>query len=189
MDKFVIRTRQLQSASDQQSTNTAEDASATATVIEVDDNEGNELHEATSASKRYRTPGEENRIFHLEWEQEFFFVEISARFMCLLCRHQTKVCKKFNFERHFKKHHEKCIKESFPSEELRAQELSRLKATHRKEKQFIRRVLSDAEEVTAASYDISWQLARCKKPFSDGELVKDMFLQSAARLGIRSVTM
>lgn len=82
----------------------------------------------------------------------------------------------------FQKHHEKCIKESFPSEELRAQELSRLKATHRKEKQFIRRVLSDAEEVTAASYDISWQLARCKKPFSDGELVKDMFLQSAARL-------
>ena len=47
----------------------------------------------------------EYRLFHFEWELEFFFVEDRGKNVCLICRETIASNKRGNLERHYNKKH------------------------------------------------------------------------------------
>lgn len=60
---------------------------------------------ATSASKKWKIQ-EEIRLFKIEWERKYFFVEDSSKFICLIGRETIASAKKGNFERYYNTKHQ-----------------------------------------------------------------------------------
>lgn len=107
------------------------------------------------------------RKFHNEWEKDYFVVEQNGKPFCLLCRDIGTENRKFNIERHFNSKHSE-INTKFPlSSAERAKEIDRLKNSLKSEQSIVKRFLTTNELVTMASYDISFNLAKFGKPYTD----------------------
>ena len=52
-------------------------------------------------SKNQRKLDQENRTFQSRWEEEYLFVEIKGKPMCLVCLETIAVMKDFNLCRHY----------------------------------------------------------------------------------------
>ena len=50
-----------------------------------------------------------NRLFHVDWELEFFFVEDREKIICLICRDTVASNKRGNLERHYNTKHGKDV--------------------------------------------------------------------------------
>ncbi|CAI6377025.1 unnamed protein product [Macrosiphum euphorbiae] len=99
---------------------------------------------------------ERSRTFHEEWEMQYCFTESKAlKPICLICSTTIAVAKKYNLERHFKQNHSKEKKEIFGQQNL-----------------FVKK-FDELESMVKTSYEISLLLAKNKKPFSDGEIIKE----------------
>ena len=48
---------------------------------------------------------EENRMFHSDWENLYFFIQIKKNAVCLICRHSISTFKSYNLKRHFEQKH------------------------------------------------------------------------------------
>ena len=53
------------------------------------------------ASAKKRKIGDEGRMFNKEWENSYFFVEISEKPVCLVCGKHVAAMKKSNLQRNY----------------------------------------------------------------------------------------
>lgn len=65
------------------------------------DNEGDS---ARSTAKK-RSVAAENRLFNNDWEEQYFFVCIKNKPVCLVCREAVSVFKACNLQRHYNTKH------------------------------------------------------------------------------------
>lgn len=126
-------------------------------------------------SKRPRT-----YYFNKEWEEQFFFIEFNGKSICLLCNASVAVPKKSNIERHFNTLHAMSCNNSFPpNTEIRKKRVGELKTNLSKQQSVFTRPVQLSKSATIASLKVSHLLAKKKKPFVDGELIKEAFLTAA----------
>lgn len=126
-------------------------------------------------SKRPRT-----YYFNKEWEEQFFFIEFNGKSICLICSASVAVPKKSNIERHFISLHASSCNNSFPpNTEIRKRRVAELKANLTKQQSVFTRPIQLSKSATVASLKVSHLLAKKKKPFVDGELIKEAFLTAA----------
>ncbi|XP_054831567.1 general transcription factor II-I repeat domain-containing protein 2A-like [Eublepharis macularius] len=124
-------------------------------------------------SRRHR-----NYFFNPEWEERFCFVELKGKSMCLLCSSTVAIPKKYNVQRHFETHHS-AFSSCFPlGSELRKKKLEELKSTLAPQQPQFTRPAAPCKNTTIASFKIASLLAKRKKPFEDGELIKQTFLDA-----------
>uniref|UniRef100_A0A672PGZ3 DUF4371 domain-containing protein n=1 Tax=Sinocyclocheilus grahami TaxID=75366 RepID=A0A672PGZ3_SINGR len=97
---------------------------------------------------------------------------------CLLCSKILDVCKTFNLKRHFDTNHATFDKNYPPGSQERALKITSLEKNGIAEQNTMQASLKVSQAVTLAMFKISWLLAKHGKPFSDGELVKNCFLES-----------
>ncbi|KAG8454178.1 hypothetical protein GDO86_000717 [Hymenochirus boettgeri] len=95
--------------------------------------------------------------FHSEWEHDYFFTEVNGKSICLLCKASVALAKKGN----------------------KVQQLKNLLLTQPK---MFTRPAEKNIATTVASYRVSQVIARCKKPFEDGEMIKESFLEATDSL-------
>ena len=112
-----------------------------------------------------------NRLFHVDWELEFFFVEDREKNICLICRDTVASNKRGNLERHYNTKHGK----DFTSivGEARQIKLDQMKKSLVTKQSIFKKVDTSQKSVTAASYAISNIIAKRMKPFTDGEYIKE----------------
>lgn len=120
--------------------------------------------------------------FHNEWEEDYFFVYSNAKSICLICNASVAIPKKGNLERHFKTVH-KNYDTDFPVKTaLRTRKLQELKSQLAAQQSIFTRPNTKGKAATIASYRVSHVLAKHKKSFKDGEIVKEAFVEAADAL-------
>lgn len=115
---------------------------------------------------------EENRAFNCDWEEEFFFVERNGKPMCLLCQATLSQYKASNIKRHYETNHNGFSKE-FPNDsQLRKAKLKSLKENFHKQSTVMSMFTKEADLTTEAGYLLAFNIAKAKKPYTEGEFVK-----------------
>lgn len=111
-------------------------------------------------------------MFLTEWESLFFFVERNGKPFCLICQASLAHFKASNLQCHFSSLHANIDQEFPKGTELRKHKLVTLKSQAEKQTQLFQKFTKHSETVTLASYQLAWNIARAKKPYSEGEFVK-----------------
>lgn len=106
--------------------------------------------------------------FNQEWELEFFFVDIKGKCVCLLCRDTLSFFKRGNIERHYRTKHVDFDLKFTKHSSLRQDKLKTMKLKLNQEQSIFKNPNKLSENLT-----IAYLLAKKKKPFSDGELIKE----------------
>lgn len=130
-----------------------------------------------SAAKKSKT-----YHFNAEWEEEFFFVMMKEKCICLICQVVLAIPKRGNLERHYKTMHSTHVKDFPLKSEVRKCKLKDLKRSLSGQQAMFTRPLEQSKAATAASFKICHVLAKHKKPFEDGILIKEAFTESAEYL-------
>ena len=136
------------------------------------------------ASKR-SSDGIIKRTFLDEWRLAYFFCmrQKDRCPVCIICHKTVTECKKYNLERHFNTNH-RGFNARFPMSDhpSRQREYDRLFRALDGMSQSMFTACSSTDHVTDASFRITQLIVRHKKPFSDGEFVKECFLVGAGAL-------
>jgi len=104
---------------------------------------------------------------------QYCFTEIKAlKPVCLICSTTIAVAKKYNLERHFKQNHSSINKNYPEGSSLRAEFIKKKKKEIFGQQNLFVKKFDELESMVKTSYDISLLLAKNKKPFSDGEIIK-----------------
>ncbi|CAL9703596.1 unnamed protein product [Knipowitschia caucasica] len=119
------------------------------------------------AEKRKKT-----YAFNQDWEEEFFFISIRDKCVCLICGATVAISKQHNVERHYQTTHGSFHQNFPPKTALRAEKARELKAALTKQQSFFTRPLKKAQKATEASFRATHYLIKNKKTFSDGQIVK-----------------
>ncbi|XP_059570183.1 general transcription factor II-I repeat domain-containing protein 2B isoform X2 [Alligator mississippiensis] len=124
---------------------------------------------------------EENRRFQERWEVDYMFTEHNGKPQCLVCLRVLSVQKEFNLRRHYQTLHEEKYKEY--SGDLRLAVVTDLKNKFREPVVLVPAVKKEKLSSVAASYAVALLLAKAKKPYSDGALVKECSIEMAKAFG------
>jgi hypothetical protein len=111
--------------------------------------------------------------FSEKWENKYFFNNINNKCVCLICNASVAVSKKRNVERHFMTMHTNYISENPDNSQIRGNKVEDLKRNLRSRQAIISKPVNKAKAATIASYKITEILAKKKKPFEDGEVIKE----------------
>lgn len=101
-----------------------------------------------------------------------FFVERNGKPFCLICQSSLAHFKASNLHRHFSSLHANFDQEFPKGTELRKSKLATLKSQAEKQVQVFKKFTKQSETVIHASYKLAWNIARAKKPYKEGEFVK-----------------
>ncbi|XP_072397972.1 protein FAM200C-like [Diabrotica undecimpunctata] len=127
-----------------------------------------------SAAKKSKT-----YHFNNAWEEEFLFPMVKDKCVCLVCRSSVALPKRGNLERHYKTL-QKNYENDFPQNSLfNKRKVKDLKSSLKTEQSMFTRPVKQSVAATIASFKISYILAPHKKPFEDGEVVKEAFIEAA----------
>ncbi|GCC40124.1 hypothetical protein chiPu_0024099 [Chiloscyllium punctatum] len=119
----------------------------------------------------------ECRVFNKTWTARYLFTEIGGKAVCLVCGAQVAVFKDYNLNRHYvTKHAEKY---NNLSDQERVRESGALRAKLPNQQRLFTKLHISRDAAVKTSYVISHKIARNSKPFSDGEFIKECFLDSA----------
>uniref|UniRef100_A0A8D0B0Q1 SCAN box domain-containing protein n=1 Tax=Salvator merianae TaxID=96440 RepID=A0A8D0B0Q1_SALMN len=124
--------------------------------------------------KRQRT-----YLFNKEWEERYCFVDLNGKCLCLLCSSTVAVSKKHNVQRHYERNHSSFAKDYPLDSELRKKKISDMKSKLPVLPAPTTRPVVQSKNNTIASFKIASLLAKRKKPFEDGDLLKEIFLAAA----------
>uniref|UniRef100_H2ZWP1 HAT C-terminal dimerisation domain-containing protein n=1 Tax=Latimeria chalumnae TaxID=7897 RepID=H2ZWP1_LATCH len=117
----------------------------------------------------------ENRVFQECWESDYLFIENNGKPVCLqvLC-----VPKEFNLSRHYKALHEEKFKKYCG--ESRVAIISEYKKKLKNQTGLFTKWSKVQSSSIATSYAMALELAKSKKPFSDGTIVKKMNFETVS---------
>ena len=125
-----------------------------------------------SAVKRKKTYN-----FNEEWELAYFCLMVNNNCTCLICNLALALPKKGNIERHFMTRHAN-YNDDFPlGSEVRKIKFNELKSNLLGQQRSLKLFCTSSKATTLASFKASCFLAKKGKAFSDGELLKECFLE------------
>ncbi|XP_075210135.1 zinc finger BED domain-containing protein 5-like [Lycorma delicatula] len=107
---------------------------------------------------------------------------VNDKCCCLICLTFLAIGKKGNLERHFLALHNKYQTDYPPNSELRKHKVRDLKTQLTNQQSVFKKPRLKSQAVTTASFKVSYLLEKKCKPFSDGEFVKEIFLEMSDSL-------
>ena len=126
----------------------------------------------TSANTKKRKYEEENRVFYVEWEEDYAFTVHENKPLCPICHKLLGQNKGSNVKRHHETNHKNFSSKFPPKSELRKSKSTELKSALESQQRFMKVFNKQFDATTEASFLMSWNIARSKHPYSDCEFVK-----------------
>ena len=117
---------------------------------------------------------EENRFFNQIWTKKYFFVYKHEKAVCLICHTPISSIKDCNLKRHYKNKHKDYDN---LQDEKREDKITQLKSGLSKQMNMFTNKNNDLERSVKASYLVANIIAERKKPFTDGEFVKECLME------------
>ncbi|XP_030613825.1 general transcription factor II-I repeat domain-containing protein 2 [Archocentrus centrarchus] len=128
------------------------------------------------ASMKKRKVARECRRFQTRWANEYFFIEVKGKCVCLICTETVAVMKEYNLRRHYETKHQTYA--SYTGAE-REHKVKQMAASLLAQQQYFFRANKAQENATVASYEIAQLIAQHGKPFSDGDFIKQCLTKVA----------
>ena len=132
-------------------------------------------------AKSKRKLEDEHRVFQQKWEEEFAFVEVNNKPICLICMRAIAVMKRDNLKRHHETH-DIFTKDYPPGSYIRTERIKTLKTALCGQQSSLKFHVKESDRVTEASFKVAWNVARSKRPFTEGELMKTCWLDASESL-------
>lgn len=130
-------------------------------------------------STKKRKISDEHRAFNEKWELDYFICNNNNKIQCMICMQVISVSKEYNVKRHYTTLHEEKYKKHVG--EARKIVVAEYKKKLTQQTSFFSKINTDNEQSLAASYEVCLQLAKAKKSFSDGVLIKQCAVAMAYR--------
>ncbi|TWW69198.1 Protein ZBED8 [Takifugu flavidus] len=128
------------------------------------------------ATVKKRKVDAECRLFQEKWTNDFFFVEVKGKPVCLVCGEALAVMKKANLERHYSTKHAKLNE---LKGQMRVDKVNALRRSLEAQQAAFIRPCTDRENITRASFVVSELIATKLKPHAEGEFVKECLVAAA----------
>ncbi|XP_074033991.1 general transcription factor II-I repeat domain-containing protein 2B-like [Leptinotarsa decemlineata] len=123
----------------------------------------------------------ENRIYKESWESDYLIANNNGKLQCLVCMNVVSVPKEYNVRRHYTTVHEN--KYATYTNESRRALVADLKKKLKQQTGMFSKILHSQTHSLHASYAVSLELAKAKKPFTDGNLIKKCAVEMAKAFG------
>lgn len=127
----------------------------------------------TANENKKRKYDQENRSFNNEWEENFFFIDNNGKALCVICNSTVKNYKVSNLRRHYETNHPQFSNQYPPNSKLRSDKLTSLKSNLNEQQSILMTFSNQANNVAEASFVIAWNIARAKRPYGEGEFIKN----------------
>ena len=131
------------------------------------------------ATTKKRKIDAECRVFQEKWTNDYFFVEVKGKPVCLVCGDALAVMKKVNLERHYSSKHAKL---SELGGQLHLDKINALQRSLESQQATFTRPRYDRDNVIQTSYVVSELIAKKLRPHVEGEFVKECMVAAAALL-------
>ena len=131
------------------------------------------------ATVKKRKVDAECRVFQEKWTNDFFFVEVKGKPVCLVCGEALAVMKKANVERHYSSKHAKLDE---LKGQMRLDKINALRLSLGAQQAAFTRPQTDRENITRASFVVSELIATKLKAHAEGEFVKECLVAAAELL-------
>ncbi|KAJ3646454.1 hypothetical protein Zmor_024042 [Zophobas morio] len=129
-----------------------------------------------ASQNKKRKYNDENRKFKQEWEEEYAFIERNGKALCLICNSSVNNFKSGNLKRHYEHLHSQ-FSSQFPyKSELRTKKLNSLRSTVNNQIMFMAKFNEEAGAQVEASFKIAWNISRAKRPYTEGDFIKQNML-------------
>ncbi|XP_042206826.1 general transcription factor II-I repeat domain-containing protein 2A-like isoform X1 [Homarus americanus] len=129
------------------------------------------------AKKRCHTNEEDIREFKEYWTEKFGMIKKDNKALCILCS-ESVVCRTSSVKRHFETVHKNL---SNVTEQERRELISREMIKTKKQSDVLMKFISGrpSSNLVAAGFEVSKVIAQHGKPLSDGEYIKEAWLECA----------
>ncbi|XP_042212848.1 uncharacterized protein LOC121859962 [Homarus americanus] len=129
------------------------------------------------AKKRCHTNEEDIREFREYWTEKFGMIKKDNKALCILCS-ESVVCRTSSVKRHFETVHKNL---SNVTEQERRELISREMIKTKKQSDVLMKFISGrpSSNLVAAGFEVSKVIAQHGKPLSDGEYIKEAWLECA----------
>lgn len=132
-----------------------------------------------SRSKKLKKTDDELRSYKLEWEDTFpVHKNAKGHPTCLLCHEEFAQNKKSNLERHFSRKHPSFMSK-YPEGEARKRAIVDLMKKQSQVGSSFTSWKESANDVNKATFVLSYEIGKSSKPYSDGEFIKNCFVNVA----------
>lgn len=121
------------------------------------------------ATTKKRKVDAECRSFQKKWTNDYFFVEVESKPVCLVCGVALAVMKKSNLERHYSTKHAQ-LNELVG--EMRQDEINTLQRTVESQA-VLTRPQSDGDNFIPTNYEVNEQIAKRLRPEVEEEFMKE----------------
>jgi len=121
---------------------------------------------------RKRKIFDENRSFNKMWTERFGFIEVNGKPQCLICNLKLQNNKSSNIERHFDGKHSD-FSEKYPDGDSRKKAIHELQNKTLLQRGCFSNWIKSSSTSTEASFELSLEIAKAGKPFTDGEFIKN----------------
>lgn len=128
-----------------------------------------------SSQKRKIT--DEHRIYNDRWESDYLITNNNNKLQCIVCMQVISVPKEYNVKRHYTTLHQKKFQQY--TGESRTSIITEYKKKLKQQTHFFKNADTGNKCSIAASYEIALEIAKAKKPFSDGVLIKNCAIKMA----------
>jgi len=133
------------------------------------------------SANKIRKIDKENREYKERWEMEYLFVKRDENSVCLFCLMNTTIHKEYNLKRHYQTNHES--KYARYVGESRNVMIQKLKNQFKQQTSLFTSVKKDQDSSLSASFAVTINIAKAKKSFTDGELIKKCAIDMARSFG------
>lgn len=134
-----------------------------------------------SNTSKKRKIGSENRAYQEHWESDYLITNNNGKLQCLVCMQIVSVSKEYNVKRHYSTMHEEKYKKY--EGESRNVMIADLRKKLKQQTGMFSKITQTQTSALYASYAVSLELAKAKKPFADGNIVKRCAVEMAKAFG------
>ncbi|KAM4043803.1 general transcription factor II-I repeat domain-containing protein 2-like [Anomaloglossus baeobatrachus] len=136
------------------------------------------------ATAKKRKVDAECRAFQDKWTNDYFFVEVKGKPVCLVCSETLAVMKKANLERHYSSKHAKLNE---LEGQMRLDKINALRRSLELQQSAFNKPRCDRSNVIQTSYVVSELIAKKLRPHVEGEFVKECMVAAAELLAPEKV--
>ncbi|KAK1333566.1 LOW QUALITY PROTEIN: hypothetical protein QTO34_005951, partial [Cnephaeus nilssonii] len=131
------------------------------------------------ATTKKRKVDAERRSFQEQWTNDYFFVEVKGKPVCLVCGDMLAVMEKASLERHYSSKHAKL---SELGGQMRLDKINALQRSLELQQAAFTQPGCDRDNVIQTSYVVSELIAKKLRPHVEGEFVKECMVAAAELL-------
>lgn len=112
------------------------------------------------------------RLFHEEWSVKYGVIELNKKAFCCICK-ESIVARSYNVKRHFESNHQNLCS---MTDDERSEIIRREVKQQEQQCNNFKRTFKPKNNISAASFQLSSIIAQHGKPLSDGNYLKEAFL-------------